>query len=78
MRDDTLLATLMFVLVALMLVFVTTNVWQRDRHPEWYKYKVTVTEDNGVLMYGVETWDGVHLGEVPACKIDSLVSDYNY
>lgn len=76
MRHDTLLAMLMFVLVAIAFVLVTTNAWRHDH--EWYKYKVTVTEDNGVLLYGVETWDGVYLGEVPACKIDSLVSDYNY
>ena len=76
MRHDTLLAMLMF--VALIMVFVTTNVWHSDNDPEWYKYKVTVTEDNGVLYYGVETMDGEFIGEVTASKLDSLVSDYNY
>lgn len=77
MRNDTLLALMLLVAVFLLFVVTTTKMWDKSE-PEWYKYKVTVTEDNGVLLYGVETWDGVYLGEVPACKIDSLVSDYNY
>jgi hypothetical protein len=76
MRHDTLLAMLMFVLVAIAFVLVTTNAWRHDH--EWYKYKVTVTEDNGVLYYGVETMDGEFIGEVPASKLDSLINNYNY
>lgn len=77
MRNDTMLAMMLLVLVFLLLVVTTTKVWHVSE-PEWYKYKVTVTEDNGVLLYGVETWDGVYLGEVPASKLDSLISDDNY
>lgn len=77
MRNDTVLALMLLASVLLLFVVTTKKMFDKSE-PEWYKYKVTVTEDNGVLMYGVETWDGVYLGEVPACKIDSLVNNYNY
>ncbi len=78
MMRDTLLA--MLILTTLVLSIVAIKGMRDDAHPnhEWYKYKVTVTEDNGVLYYGVETMDGEFIGEVTASKLDSLVSDYNY
>jgi hypothetical protein len=78
MMRDTLLA--MLILATLVLSIVAIKGMRDDAHqnPEWYKYKVTVTEDNGVLYYGVETMDGEFIGEVTASKLDSLVSDYNY
>jgi hypothetical protein len=78
MRDTLLAILTMASFVLSVLVIKEMRNSDAQKSPDWYKYKVTVTEDNGTLYYGVETMDGVYLGEVPASKLDSLVSDYNY
>jgi hypothetical protein len=49
-----------------------------NQDPEWYKYKITVRDADSCLMYGVETWDNVYLGEVNASQLDSIITDHNY
>lgn len=89
-KFDIILAMMLIVGVSVVLTLVMNNAeaidskYTPDRtasyddDPEWYKYKVTVYDNDTCISYGVETWDGVYLGNVTASQLDSLIADDNY
>lgn len=76
MRKETQLALVLFAL-CLFTIAVTMIFTDKPQDPEWYKYKVSVIEDNGVLYYEVEGWDNEYFGVVKASELDSLISEIN-
>ncbi len=78
MRSETVGLMVAVFTVCTMGVVLAMLMGEKPQDPEWYKYKVSVVEDKGVLYYEVETWDGENLGVVNASQLDSLISDVNY
>jgi hypothetical protein len=78
MRSETVVLMVAVFTVCTMGVVLAMVMGEKPQDPEWYKYKVSVVEDKGVLYYEVETWDGENLGVVNASQLDSLISDVNY
>ena len=77
MRNETVGLMVAVFTVCTMGVVLAMLIGEKPQDPEWYKYKVSVVEDKGVLYYEVEGWDNEKYGVVRASELDSLISEIN-
>lgn len=77
MRSETVVMVIAVFTVCTMGVVLAMLMGEKPQDPEWYKYKVSVVEDKGVLYYEVEGWDNEKYGVVKASELDSLISEIN-
>ena len=77
MRNETVALVIAVFTVCTMGIALALLMNDKPQDPEWYKYKVTVVEDKGVLYYEVEGWDNEKYGVVKASELDSLISEIN-
>jgi hypothetical protein len=77
MRSETVGLMVAVFTVCTMGVVLAMLIGEKPQDPEWYKYKVSVVEDKGIIYYEVEGWDGEMFGVVRASELDSLISEIN-
>jgi len=77
MRNETVVMVIAVFTVCTMGIVLAMLIGEKPQDPEWYKYKVSVVEDKGVLYYEVEGWDNEKYGVVKASELDSLISEIN-